>query len=194
MSASKLGARFLTVLATAAVGFASGCYATTPHTAHVASSAEPRSCTSAIADVFSRAGFVQLATPPNVSMFFSPQLTGPYSSFLRSGTGVGVNIDSESAGAGVCNVTLEALSPDVNCPEMHEPLSCGGGGGMDEVTGMRTWLGTGNASGSPPCPIVRTPTCKLSYAPGEDNDAAVDELARRVQVALGGEGHVTRTP
>jgi hypothetical protein len=27
--------------------------------------------------------------------------------------------------------------------------------------------------------------CELSYAPGEDNDAAVDELARRVKVALG---------
>jgi hypothetical protein len=39
-----------------------------------------------------------------------------------------------------------------------------------------------------------TLACKMSYAPGKENDAAVDELARRVQIALGGEGRVTPTP
>ena len=38
---------------------------------------------------------------------------------------------------------------------------------------------------SSPCPIVRPVMCELSYAPGADNDAAVDELARRLQAARG---------
>ena len=40
------------------------------------------------------------------------------------------------------------------------------------------------------CPVVPSIMCELTPAPGADNDAAVDELARRVQAALGPSGRV----
>jgi hypothetical protein len=182
MSPSKLGARFLAVLATAAAGLASGCYATTSHKAEVALNVAPRACTNVVAGVFADAGFKQVPTPPRMSMLFAAKTSGLYDSFLTTGTAVGVTV-VQGMGADTCHVTIEAVSPDVNCPEMHGPLRCGYGG-MDEVTGTRTYIGP-ISPGSPPCPIVRPAVCELSNAPGEANDHAVDELARRVQSALG---------
>jgi hypothetical protein len=168
-----------------------GCYETTPHRAQVASSVAPKVCSNAITDVFARSGFIQLPTPPNLSMFFTARLDGPYNSFLRSGTGVGVTIDAAAANVDACHVTIEALSPDVGCSDMHGPFACGSGGfGIDQVTGGMVPAGSSAPSYTTPCPIVRPLICTLSYAPGSDNDAAVDELARRVQVALGPSGRV----
>jgi hypothetical protein len=191
MASPKLGARTRTVLAALAlgsIGLASGCYSTTPHRAQVASNVAPRDCTTAIRDVFARSGFIQLPTPPRMSMLFTARLEGPYSSFLRSGTGVGVTIDPARAAAGACDVTIEALSPDVSCPYANMASVCNNGTArvaMDPVTGS-TLLASPQADviGAPVCPTTAL-MCPLSYAPGADNDAAVDELARRVQVALG---------
>jgi hypothetical protein len=197
MAASRYRGRTLATLAAASLGVASGCYSTTPHRAQVASSAAPRECTAAIADVFARSGFVQLPTPPDMSMFFAARLQGPYTSFLRTGAGVGVKLDAQAASAGTCNVTLEALSPDVDCPEAHAPLACVAEGKgpimMDPITGYAVSPPMRNAASMPACPITGALSCKLSYAPGADNDAAVDELARRVRVALGTQGVVNRT-
>jgi hypothetical protein len=194
MSASKLGARSLSMLA---VMIGAGCYSTTPHKAQVAAIAMPRTCVSAIADVFAKSGFVQLPTPPDLSMFFTARTSGPYSSFLRTGTGVGVKLDAATDGAGTCNVTIEALSPDVDCPDAHAPLACIAPGKgpimMDPISGMPLTPTMRNGGGMPACPNMGTFACRLSYAPGEENDAAVDELARRVRVALGADAHVTPT-
>jgi hypothetical protein len=165
--------------------WAGGCYATTPHRAEVAAVARPNDCTAAVEDVFSRSGFIEVQTPANLSMLFSPRVVGPYSPFL--GTGVGVGVTIAQVGTGTCHVTLEALSPDAGCAEEHAPLSCGG---MGEV---RTTAvpGAGPASLPPNhladgpderCPFTPPPMCTLSYAPG--NDATIDELARRVREAL----------
>jgi hypothetical protein len=189
MAAMNLGARSLATLAIAWLGLGAGCYSTTPHRVQVAAGAKPRDCSATIADVFARSGFIQLSAPKDVSMFFGARTSGPYSSFLTTGAGVGVTIDSASAAAGFCSVTIEAMSPDASCSDAHVPLACGGGA-MDPVTGTRFAVSNGNASGLPPCPIVGSLACSFSNAPGDENDAAVDELARRVRVALDGEGEV----
>jgi len=190
MAASRFGGRTLAALAAAALGLAAGCYSATPHHAQVASSASPRECSAAIVDVFARSGFVQVATPPKMSMLFTARVTGPYNSFLSTNTAVGVTFRQ---GTETCDVTIEAVSPDVDCPA---PLN-GTSGTLNCQRADMPLLVTPNAASSatvPLCPIVPQPNCELTYAPGADNDAAVDELARRVQLALGGEGRVTPTP
>jgi hypothetical protein len=148
----------------------------------------PPDCVATITDVFARSGFIQLPTPPNMSMFFGARIEGPYNSFLRTGTGVGVTLRRGGESQSACQVTIEALSPDASCSDAHVPLACGHGA-MNPVTGDMIVAPTGNSSGSPPCPIVGAPLmCELSYAPGADD--AVDELARRVQDALGPSGRV----
>jgi hypothetical protein len=158
----------------------------------VVSRAPAPACVKAVEDVFVRSGFIQVQSPPNVSMLFSPRTVGPYSSFLGTGVGVGVTIDR--AGADACHVTLEALSADVNCAEEHAPLSCGG---LGEVRTTAA-LGVGPPAGpgairpnhladgpSLRCPMMPSMMCTFSYAPGAENDAAVDELARRLRAQLG---------
>jgi hypothetical protein len=185
MAALRFGGRTLAALAMASLGLAAGCYATTPHTAQVASGRTPSQCANVVAEVMARSGFVQVARPPGLSMLFAARTTGPYTSFLTTGAGVGVMLTGDDHGGGSCQVMLQAVSPDVDCADSHTPLACGFGSDMIAVTGESVAVPQGNASGSPPCPIVRPLTCELSYAPGADNDAAVDELARRVRVALG---------
>jgi hypothetical protein len=158
------------------------CYSTTPHRAQVATPAAPRACADAVSSVFARSGFVQLPTPPRLSMFFGPRMSGPYSSTLTAGTGVGVTIDPAALADGTCHVTLEPLSPDVNCVGTSPaPFSCRK---PESPEPRGSWWSRDN---EPPvlCPITQTPICDLSYAPGADNDAAVDELARRVRETLG---------
>ncbi len=65
---------------------------------------------------------------------------------------------------------------------------------MDPITGIAMTGPMRNGVGLPACPMTGTFACRLSYAPGEENDAAVDELARRVRVALGGGAHVNQLP
>jgi hypothetical protein len=168
-----------------------GCYATTPHKAEIASQASSQAdCAEAVAQVFDRSGFVQLPTPANWSMFFAVRTTGPYTSFLRTGAGVGVNVNQAGEGAGTCHVTIEALSPDANCPEGHTPLTCDAPNGGIWTNAVVGGPFTQEARPTPGatrnlCPVVPPLSCEMSYAPGADNDAAVDELARRVRVALG---------
>lgn len=193
MASPKFGARTLVLLALGWLGMGAGCYSTTPHRAQVATRATVHECADAVTDVFSRSGFIQLPTPQNLSMFFSARMTGPYDSFLRTGAGVGVTLSQEAGTAGLCHVTIEALSPDANCADEHVPLMCNSGAfGMTSMyanTGASPMGGNGTAGvQTEPCPIVRPLMCDLSYAPG--SDAAVDELARRVQAALGPSGQV----
>jgi hypothetical protein len=191
MGSSKLRARSLATLALAALGLGAGCYSTTPHQARVASSAPGRECADVVGTVFARSGFIQLPAPPEVSMFFGARLQGPYDSFVRSGAGVGVKIDAAAADEGRCNIAIEALSPDVACMDTHAPMACGGAEGttlMDPITGDMGGNHMSGVASVGPCPIVRPVTCQLCYAPGADNDAAVDELARRVQAELGSRG------
>ncbi|HEX4404263.1 MAG TPA: hypothetical protein VH560_05510 [Polyangia bacterium] len=185
MASPKLVARLVSLLALSSLGV--GCYSTTPHRAQVASAAAPKECSAAIVDVFTRSGFIQLPTPLNLSMLFGPRIAGQYTSFMRTGAGVGVTIAPLAPG-GECHVTLEALSPDVTCPAAFGNLSCDGTSGsvaMNAVNGDTYPMAAsrmGTSSG--PCPMSAPLMCDLSYAPGEDNDAAVDELARRLRVAL----------
>jgi hypothetical protein len=196
VAAPKPRAPLVTLVALTSVGLALGCYSTTPHRVQVANATqtEPRECTRAITDVFSRAGFVQLPTPPHMSMFFAVRVSGPYTSFMRMGGGVGVTIAPTASVAGTCQVTLEALSPDVGCSDAFQPASCldsSGQATMNSVTGQ-VFPGPGGhdiVGGLGPCPSVPS-MCMLSSAPGSDNDAAVDELARRLQAALGPRGVV----
>src|SRR5262249_54919351 len=68
----------------------------------------------------SRAGYIQLSPPRRYSMFFAPRTSGPYQPSLRSGAGVGVSFPDPDP-SGNCHVVLEALSPDVGCPQYQEP-------------------------------------------------------------------------
>jgi hypothetical protein len=167
----------LAALVLLAVG-PTACYSTTPHRAQVAAVAAPRDCADAITDVFARSGFVQLPTPSNLSMFFSPRMNGPYSAFLVTGTGVGVTIDPAGQGGRDCRMTIEALSADVNCADEHLPKTCGGVAAP--MVGSSP-----NVNGMPRCSVTAPVGCPMSYAPGADNDAAVDELARRLRERLG---------
>jgi hypothetical protein len=159
---------------------AGACYSSTPHRAEVKTAATTKECASAVGEVFERSGFVQLTTPPNVSMFFVPRTSGPYHAFMNSGAGIGVTM-SELDGKG-CHVTLEPMSPDVGCSSRdmspYEDWGCHTTGN-DGSTPFTSALGSRQ-----PCPVVPTNSCQLSYAPGADNDAAVDELARRLRLAL----------
>jgi hypothetical protein len=191
MAALRFGGRTLAALAVVSLGLAAGCYATAPHRAQVASSTTPMRCAAVVADVFARSGFVQVARPPDLSMLFAARTTGAYTSFLTTGSAVGVRLTGSDTGSGSCQITLEAVSPDANCVDVHAPLTCSTAGvgtvAMDAVTG-NTAAAPVNAPGmayAPACPVVRPLLCQLSYAPGAENDAAVDELARRVQSALG---------
>ena len=169
------------------MALAAGCYSTTPHRAQFATQATPKACSAAIGDFFANVGFVQLPTPPRLSMLFTARVSGPYTSFLRTGSGVGVTVNEGHADSETCDVTLEALSPDANCADAHSPLSCVGANGsvmMDAVTGNTVSLPPGGNGPLSACPIVAPVTCELSYAPGDDNDAAVDDLARRLHAAL----------
>jgi hypothetical protein len=193
MASSKLGPRMGALLALTSFGVAVsgsvGCYSTTPHRVQVARQAAPQDCANAIRNVFSDSAFVQLPTPPNLSMLFTPRLAGPYSSFMRTGAGVGVTIDPVGAADGACHVTLEALSPDVSCSDAFVPVSCASSNGttmsMNAVTGGMIAVGNDARGMLPACPMMAPLMCQLSYAPGESNDAAVDELGRRLQAALG---------
>jgi hypothetical protein len=165
----------------------SACYSITPHRAQVVTRAAPRACADAVGEVFARSGFVQLPTPPRLSMFFGPRLSGPYSSTLAAGTGVGVTIDPAALAGGTCHVTLEPLSPDANCVgAWPTPFSCR----RAEVPLARGPGWHRDSEPQMPCPVTQTPMCDLSYAPGADNDAAVDELARRVRETLGPQARV----
>jgi hypothetical protein len=163
-----------------------GCYSTIPHRAQVATMGAERNCSEAVADVFARSGFVQLPTPPHLSMFFTARIEGPYSSFMRTGAGVGVTVQQHGKSP-ACAVTIEALSPDATCPDATVAINCGGTGTfVQNQQNLRSPPPPGPLGLQPPlCPVVPPQSCQLSYAPGADNDAAVDELARRVQVALG---------
>jgi hypothetical protein len=186
MAALKFGGRTLAMLAMASLGLGAGCYATTPHRAEVALNAPPQDCSAKVAGVFGASGFVQVSAPPKFSMLFAARTSGPYTSFLTTDTGVGVTVE-QGLGAETCHVTLEAVSQDVNCP-----------GSLNGVSGTvnchrisepapveRASLYDVGVSVQSPCPSVPQPMCELTYAPGAQNDAAVDELARRVQDALG---------
>jgi hypothetical protein len=193
MASSRLGARLLSRCAAGLLALA-GCYATTPHKAEVASQASSQAdCAKTVGEVFDRSGFVQLPAQPHWSMFFAVRTAGPYTSFLRTGAGVGVNVNQAGEGAGTCHVTIEALSPDANCPDGHTPLACDGPNGGIWTNAVVGGPGVADTARPPltgatrtPCPVVPPLAgCEMSYAPGADNDAAVDELARRVRAALG---------
>jgi hypothetical protein len=174
-------------LALLALTLSIGCYSMTPHRAQLAANAHPPDCAAAVADVFASSGYLQLATPPSLSMFFSPRMTGPYSSFLGTGVGVGVTIDPAGPAASTCNVTMEALSPDVNCADEHQAMTCGGPGEVRTTPILGTGPGLSNYERLWPkrCPVTPSLACAYTYAPGAENDAAVDELARRVRARLG---------
>jgi hypothetical protein len=189
MTASRLSARRLALLAVAGLYLTAGCYSSTPHRAQASTAVAQANCARTVSTVFANSGFIQVPPPPNVSMLFTPRIGGPYTSFLRTGAGVGVTLNQNAAPS--CRVTIEALSPDSSCVFMGPPLLCSARTGpvaMDQVTGEMTPLHDGSLS-IPACPAT-VQLCQLSYAPGEDNDAAVDELARRVQAALGAPVHV----
>jgi hypothetical protein len=193
VSLPERGARFGRRAAGAALALVvtvGGCYSTTPHRAEVWTPAAANVCTATISDVFQQAGFIQLPTPPRVSMFFAPRTAGPYHSFLNSGAGVGVTFSSGEVADGACHLTLEALSPDVGCAAREiDPY-----GAWDcHTTNTDGSTQFTNSSGvTAPCPVVASNSCTLSYAPGTDNDSAIDELARRLRVALGAHASVER--
>jgi hypothetical protein len=162
-------------------GPGAACYETTPHRAQVISYVRDTNCVSVIQDVFARAGFVQLPTPPRLSMFFAPRVSGPYSSVLRSGTGIGVTFAPKgSVEEPGCQFDIEALSPDASCTstEMNPAatLACDGVG-PGSIDAVKT---------STMCPTsMPLASCELTSVPGKPNDDAIDEMGRRLRVALG---------
>lgn len=176
----------LALLALGWLGMAAGCYSTTPHRAQVARMVAASECADTVSDVFARSGFIQLPTPRNLSMLFSARAGGPYSSFLSTGSGVGVTVHHDDDAEGFCHVTIEALSPDAGCAgDKTGPsgtLNCQRQGAPSTPAAA--------ASDELLCPVVPALMCELTSAPGADNDAAVDELARRVQAAFGPSGRV----
>jgi hypothetical protein len=173
------------------VGSLGGCYSTTPHRAEIATPATANVCAAAVRRLFAESSYVQLPSPPHVSMFFAPRMRGPYTAFLEFGTGVGVTINADAAAAGTCRVTIEALSPDAGCGNNYgspSMLSC-------QDARANPFVGpppvaAGGQANVMPCPVTPPLACELSYAPGAENDAAVDELARRLQAALGPQARV----
>jgi hypothetical protein len=181
----------LALLALGSLGSSVGCYSTTPHRAQVARMVAASECADAISGVFARSGFIQLPTPRNLSMLFSARVGGPYSSFLSTGSGIGVTVHHDDDAQGFCHVTIEALSPDAGCAGdgtgPSGTLNCQRQGAPSTPAA----LGYGvSASNDLLCPVVPSLMCELTSAPGADNDAAVDELARRVQAALSPSGRV----
>jgi hypothetical protein len=180
MAALKFGGRTLAMLAMASLGLASGCYSLTPHQAQVSSNVAPRACSSAVADVFAQSGFVQVSTPPTMSMLFTARTSDQYSTFLPTNTAVGVTL-RQGLGADTCEVTIQAVSQDVSCP-----------GSLNGSAHSSNFERT-----APPnevmVPSVPQHACVMTYAPSARNDAAVDELARRVRVALNGEARVNES-
>ena len=160
------------------VSLSAGCYETTPHRVEVAARVAAPDCTATIAGVFAGAGFVQLPSPTRMSMFFAPRGVGASRSGLGSIAGVSVTIADAAAVGGECRVTLEALSPDPSCP--GGALSVGGRSALCDASS-----GAGVSSALPRCGSMPPMTCELTSAPGPDNDAAVDDLARRLRAALG---------
>ncbi|HVZ74654.1 MAG TPA: hypothetical protein VHJ20_19865 [Polyangia bacterium] len=164
----------------AALALAAGCYSTTPHRAEVRTAATDDSCRTAVADVFEAAGMVRRPPPPGQSLFYGPRLAPSNGSREMSGAGIGVTVAEGELAAGRCHVTLEALAPDSSCPPgAVAPLAAGTG----------PWALP---------PVVTSPippqSCEITYAPGNDNDAAVDELARRLREALGAHAQVDVGP
>jgi hypothetical protein len=153
------------------------CYSTTPHRAEVASAADAQTCARAVGDVFAQSGFVDLPAPAPYSMLFGARWSGEYNSYLANDTAVGVVFAENASSPGSCRVILEAVSSDPSCESPSSPT---------------LWRSPLWDPAGPSFPGVRT-YCKLSYAPGEHNDAAVDELARRLRVALGAQASVERT-
>jgi hypothetical protein len=199
MASLKSGARrsrqpqSLAVLALAALGLGAACYATTPHVAQVSTASQAdANCavtTDAIRDVFARSGFVQLPRRGQLSMLFGARTGGPYSSFLTTGSGVGVNV--ERATDGTCHVAIQAVSPDASCPgnevDSSELMGCQQQGAPSTPVRLSPSFAAPSGRLCAPLPTL---TCELTYAPGADNDAAVDELARRVQAELGARGRI----
>jgi hypothetical protein len=150
------------------------CYSTTPHRAEIASPAPSHDCLSAVANVFEDAGYVRRSPPPGLSFFYGP----PFVSSRVSESGIGVTVPQDELEQGRCHVILEALSPDASCsPAAEASLTAGTG----------AWAVPPRLV-SPPPPRA----CNLSYAPGAENDAAVDDLARRLRIALGATAQVDR--
>jgi hypothetical protein len=167
----------LLVLGLFVCGANAACYEATPHRVVVTSHVRDTNCAAAVAKVFARSGFIQLPTPPRLSMFFGARVSGPYSSLLKSGAGIGVTFENDDARAG-CRVALEALSPDVSCP--------GAEMGPDGFPGCRRQGMLPEppfSSTERPCPTTPATACELTPARSPDNDAAVDEIARRLQHA-----------
>jgi hypothetical protein len=181
----------LALLALGWLGISVGCYSTTPHRAQVARMVAASECADTISDVFARSGFIQLPTPRNLSMLFSARTGGPYSSFLSTGSGIGVTVHHDDDAEGFCHVTIEALSPDAGCAGNETgpsgTLNCQRQGAPSTLALLAYGAA---ASNQILCPVVPSMTCELTSAPGADNDAAVDELARRVQAALGPSGRI----
>jgi hypothetical protein len=185
MASSKLEPRMRALLALTSLGLAVGCYSTTPHRVQVATWGAPVNCANAIDAVFSRSGYVQGPTPPHASVFFTPRTQGPYTSFLPMGTGVAVLIHDDD-GKGTCHLTLEALSSDATCAANES-----GPSGTMHCLGTSPPGAPSYGSGIPgACAVVPQQVCELTSAPSTENDATVDELARRLARALGPSGRV----
>jgi hypothetical protein len=156
-----------------------GCYETTPHRVEVAARVASPDCAATVRGVFAGAGFVQLPSPPRTWMLFAPSGAGPSSSLRTSGAGVGVTFSGSEGQSDDCHVTLEALSSDASCPKSQSvgggPVMCGG-----PVLRMAPAQ----------CLVAPEMMCQLTSAPSPDNNAAVDDLARRLRVALGPKSRV----
>jgi hypothetical protein len=185
MVALRFAGRTVVALALASLGVTSGCYSSTPHRVQIVSGATPNECWSVVGAVFTDAGFSRkMPTPPNLSMLFGARTSNPDGFGVRTSSAVGVMIRDGAPSGPSCKVTLEMISPDVDCTAS-----------VNLGAGVATCQPPSSAQPSPPlssgqylvpvCPPTPVHNCKLSYAPGAENDAAADELARRVQVALG---------
>ena len=159
----------------AAMTFFAGCYMTTPHRVEVASGAERPVCEAAVDDVFTRAGFVPMASPRGYNAFFTPRGGSNELRRLRVASGIGVIVSGDDGSGKGCRVILEALSTDGACAD-EEPY----------------WCAEPSLQLSPtsyPCPGELS-TCEMTSSTNSKSDALVDDLGRKLRAALNADPRV----
>jgi hypothetical protein len=118
-----------------------------------------------------------MQTPNGFTAFFAPRGGVGELQRRRAGFGVGVVVHEGFAEGGGCRVVLEALSTEASCPEV-ESTECSSMRSAWEAPTLRS------------CQSDVT-TCQMSSAPGAENDAFVDDLARQLRETLGSTASVT---
>lgn len=148
-------------LTTAAFGalVSVGCYSATPLRVEVRSRPPAATCVQTADRVFADAGFERVRTVLGPDMFYTPRTTAGASLSLSWGIGAWLSHDQNNA----CALTIEAISPDPEVPEMRS-LS---------VQPSASFVAS-----------TRDVLRPFSMQRGEPFDAALRDMARRLEIAF----------